>query len=151
METINLQALAVVRTTALDSPETDWNKVESEIHIAPEFAAGLKGLEDWSHIIVIFLMHETTFENEQLLRRPQGRADMPEVGVFAHRSRQRPNQIGITTVRILGIEEGLIRVRGLDARDGTPVLDIKPYAPVYDGALDPLIPAWFLRLMQGRR
>jgi tRNA (Thr-GGU) A37 N-methylase len=74
---------------------------------------------------------------------------MPELGIFAQRSRNHPNRIGITAVRLLGVENNIVRVRGLDAIDGTPVLDIKPYAPVYDGVNDPLVPSWFIRLMQG--
>lgn len=147
--TITMNAIGLVRTEATDAIDTGWSKVTSEIHIKPELSAGLQGLEDWSHIVVIFQMHETAFVPDEHLRsQPQEREDMPEVGVFAQRSRQRPNRIGITAVRVLGVQENVVTVKGLDAIDGTPVLDIKPYAPVYDGVNEPLVPAWFVRLMQ---
>lgn len=149
MQPLTLTPIGVVRT---DSPidGKNWRKAVSQIHIEPSFVAGLQGLEDWSHIVVIFSMHETTFNPQQhLVSRPSDRDDMPETGVFAQRSNLTPNTLGMTAVKILSIEGSVLTVRGLDAIDGTPVLDIKPFAPVYDGAADPLVPVWFLRLMQG--
>ncbi len=95
-------------------------------------------------------MHEVKFDTaKHLVRHPRDRDDMPEVGIFAQRARYHPNSLGITAVKVLGVEDNVLRVKGLDAIDGTPVLDIKPYAPVYDGVLQPEVPVWFIRLMQG--
>lgn len=151
MQPIHLTPVGVVKSPITDAATVaSWGKVTSEIHINPDFTPGLRGMDDWSHIVVIFLMHESQFDpHDDLIRRPQNRADMPEVGIFAQRSRSHPNTIGITAVRLLDVAGHVVRVRGLDAIDGTPVLDIKPYAPVYDGVNDPLVPAWFIRLMQG--
>jgi tRNA-Thr(GGU) m(6)t(6)A37 methyltransferase TsaA len=144
-----MNPIAIVHTEAKDAQDTDWAKVVSEIHIDEALLAGLQGLDDWSHIVVIFSMHENKFEpSAHLLSHPRGRDDMPEVGTFAQRSRFTPNTIGITAVQLLEIKGTIIRVKGLDAIDGTPVLDIKPYAPFYDGVREPLVPAWFIRLMQ---
>lgn len=149
MEPIQVLPVGVVRTTATITTDTAWSKVISEIHVNDDLVDGLQGLEDWSHLIIIFRMHESDYQPEKhIVSRPRGRDDMPATGVFAQRSRNRQNLIGITAVRLVGIEGNIVRVRGLDAIDGTPVLDIKPYAPVYDGAVDPLVPAWFVRLMQ---
>jgi tRNA-Thr(GGU) m(6)t(6)A37 methyltransferase TsaA len=149
MQTITMNPVGIVHTEAQDLVDTDWNKVISEIHIDKAFAAGLEGLEDWSHIVVIFSMHETHFNAEEhLVSHPRGRADMPRVGTFAQRSRFTPNTIGITAVQLLAVNDAVIRVKGLDAIDRTPILDIKPYAPFYDGVREPLVPAWFIRLMQ---
>lgn len=149
MPVIEMTPVAVVRNDVQQAVEANWGKVISEIHVDAELAAGLQGLEDWSHVIVLFLMHESDYQPAQhLVSRPVKRDDMPEIGVFAQRSRNRPNRIGISAVRVLGIEGNILRVKGLDAIDGTPVLDIKPYAPVYDGANNPLVPEWFVRLMQ---
>jgi tRNA-Thr(GGU) m(6)t(6)A37 methyltransferase TsaA len=149
MQAITMNPIAIVHTEAKDAQDTDWSKVISEIHIDEALLAGLQGLDDWSHIVVIFSMHENKFEpSAHLLSRPRNRDDMPEVGTFAQRSRFTPNTIGITAVQLLEISGTIIRVKGLDAIDGTPVLDIKPYAPFYDGVRDPLVPAWFIRLMQ---
>ncbi|MEL6151505.1 MAG: tRNA (N6-threonylcarbamoyladenosine(37)-N6)-methyltransferase TrmO [Chloroflexota bacterium] len=147
---IEIQAIGTVHTAATDDVNTRWREMVSTIHIDESFISGLHGLDDWSHIVVIFSMHETTFDPEKhLLHRPNDRADLPEKGVFAQRSTLTPNKIGMTTVKLMGIEGNVLTVKGLDAIDGTPVLDIKPFAPVYDGAIDPGVPVWFLRLMQG--
>jgi tRNA-Thr(GGU) m(6)t(6)A37 methyltransferase TsaA len=149
MQAITMNPVAVVHTEAKDDNDTEWGKVISEIHVDKAFEAGLQGLDAWSHIVVIFSMHENPFNTEEhLVNRPRNRDDMPEVGTFAQRSRFTPNTIGITAVQLLGVKDNVIRVKGLDAIDGTPVLDIKPYAPYYDGVREALVPAWFIRLMQ---
>ncbi len=74
---------------------------------------------------------------------------MPEVGIFAQRAKDRPNQLGITAVPILRVEPGVLVVRGLDAIAGTPVVDIKPYYPVYDRVMNAVVPEWVDRLMEG--
>jgi len=112
----------------------------STIRVFDEFASGLDGLEDYSHIIVVYWMHEA---GEVRLRvKPWGVEEYPEVGVFATRSPNRPNPIGITVVELLSIEKPIIKVRGLDAWTGTPVLDIKPY-DYYDVVKNPRVPWWF--------
>ena len=72
---------------------------------------------------------------------------MPELGIFAQRAKHRPNPIGVTAVRLLGVDGNVLRVRGLDAIDGTPVLDIKPYFPRFDAPGDACVPEWVERLM----
>lgn len=151
MDSINFTPVGTVQSPVTDaSTIQNWGKVTSEIHISNSLVDGLQGIADWSHVIVIFLMHESNPDSEMpLVHRPRERDDMPEVGIFAQRSRNRPNRIGITAVRLIDVNENIIKVRGLDAINGTPVLDLKPYAPIYDGVSDPLVPAWFIRLMQG--
>lgn len=149
MQPITITPIGTVQTQASDDT-TRWRDVVSQIHINETFVTGLQGLEDWSHIVVIFSMHATAFEPAQhLLNHPNNRSDIPQKGVFAQRSHLTPNTIGMTTVKVLEIEGNIVTVKGLDAINGTPVLDLKPFAPVYDGATDPLVPVWFLRLMQG--
>jgi tRNA-Thr(GGU) m(6)t(6)A37 methyltransferase TsaA len=95
-------------------------------------------------------MHEAQFNiSEHLTRHPRGRVDLPESGIFAQRARHRPNPIGITTVEIISVAGNVLRVRGLDAIDGTPVLDIKPYVPAFDDVEDPTVPEWMNRIMKG--
>ena len=150
MDSLTLHPIGIIHNSVTEPVDENWSKVVSEIHLEAEFAEGLKGLEDWSHVIVIYVMHQANFDPQMdLVRRPRGMADMPELGIFAQRARHRPNLIGITAVKLVSVENGIVKVRGLDAIDNTPVLDIKPYAPVYDGVMNPLVPAWFMRLMQG--
>jgi len=95
----------------------------SKIELEKDFAKGLDGIEDWSHIYVIFWMHRI-LDKEKMLVHPGGRRN---VGIFATRAPVRPNPIGLTLVELVKREENVLYVRGLDALDGTPVLDIKPY------------------------
>ena len=150
--TITLTPIGVVRNGRTDADDFHWGDVESTIELAPEYARGLEGLETWSHVLVVFFMdHVSESESPPAdwRRRPRGRADMPLLGVFAQRGRMRPNTIGVTTVPIVRVESGRLVVRGLDALDGTPVLDVKPYAPVFDRADGAKAPAWFEELMRG--
>jgi len=147
---MNFEPIGIVKSPVTEPVDAGWGSVVSEIHINPELAPGLKGIMDWSHVVVLFYMHEVTFDKENdLVRRPRGQADMPELGIFAQRARNRPNSIGISAVKLMRIKDNVLFVKGLDAIDGTPVLDIKPYAPVYDGVYEPEVPIWFIRLMQG--
>jgi len=147
---INIEEIGRVKSPVLEPTDENWGSIESEIHLNPTLAAGLRGLEKFSHLIVIFFMHQASFDTEKhLLRRPQGRDDMPELGIFAQRAKHRPNPIGITAVELLGREGNVLQVRGLDAIDGTPVLDIKPYFPIFDRVDHAAVPHWVEQLMAG--
>jgi tRNA (adenine37-N6)-methyltransferase len=100
--------------------------------------------------VIVCLLHRARYQpGLHRVRRPRGRADMPEVGIFAQRAKDRPNPIGLTAVEIVAVGEDRLTVRGLDAVDGTPVLDIKPYYPAYDRVESPRVPEWVGRLMRG--
>ena len=130
---MQLEAIATIHSPVSEGVDEDWGAVVSEIQLKPELAAGLRGLDGFSHALIVFFMHQSSFNAaSDLVRRARGRADMPEAGIFAQRAKHRPNPIGITAVEIVSIEGNVLRVRGLDAIDGTPVLDIKPYVPVFD-------------------
>ena len=150
MPAVSLEVIGTVRNGRASAADRGWGAVESAIEIFPEFAAGLEGLSDFSHVIVLFHMHrDDDREPKTLVRRPRGRADMPRLGVFAQRGRMRPNPVGITAVEIVRVEPGRVIVRGLDAIEGTPVLDLKPYVPPFDRVERPRVPEWFQRLMDG--
>ncbi len=101
---------------------------ENTIEILPEFVGGLKGLKS-QYLWILYFLH---LAEEKLLVHPKGDVTRPLRGVFSTRSPNRPNRIGLTAVRLLSIEGNVLKVRGLDALPNTPVLDIKPYAEVYD-------------------
>ena len=150
MESIQMTPIGIVKNTVKDTVDENWGKVLSEIHLDDTYTPGLQGIEDWSHVVVIFHFHLTEFDPENhLVRHPRNRKDMPEIGIFAQRARHHPNLIGTSAVKIVSVRDNVVTVKGLDAIDGTPVLDLKPYAPIYDGARDPSVPGWFIRLMQG--
>ncbi|MDR3564400.1 MAG: tRNA (N6-threonylcarbamoyladenosine(37)-N6)-methyltransferase TrmO [Negativicutes bacterium] len=147
--TIEIEAIGTVKSPVTEGVDADWGGVISQIHIKGELASGLKGLEEFSDLLVIFWLHRSTFAaDSDLVRRPQGRDDMPLVGIFAQRAKHRPNPIGVTAVKLLAVEGNILTVRGLDAIDGTPVLDIKPYYPAYDCRATTQVPEWVGRLMK---
>jgi tRNA-Thr(GGU) m(6)t(6)A37 methyltransferase TsaA len=128
----------------------EWGTVTSRIELLPEYRPGLLGLDQFSHLLVVTHLHQADFRPaEHLRRRPRGLASMPLVGIFAQRGKDRPNAIGVTAVRILSVDSDSVTVRGLDAVDGTPVLDLKPYYPQYDRIDDAVVPEWVERLMEG--
>ena len=146
---MEMRPIGRVKSPTKEKVDEGWGEVVSEIKVDAGLAAGLKGLEGFSHVLVIFYMHESSWDpKSDLVRRPQGRDDMPLVGIFAQRAKHRPNPIGVTAVRLVGVENDSIRVRGLDAIDNTPVLDIKPYYPEYDRVEQPHSPEWAGRLMK---
>ena len=145
---IKMTPIGFVRNEVKDKKDTSWGADTSVLELEPQYAKGIKGLSDFSHIIVIYYLDKANFDPEKHLeRRPQNRDDMPEVGIFSQRAKDRPNHIGLTSVEIVDVGEGKITVRGLDAIDGTPILDIKPYYPVYDRK-EAAVPEWVDRLME---
>ena len=116
-----LERIGVVRSPVTEGIDEGWGSVTSEVVIDEGYASGLTGLNAFSHILVVFYMHRYTFDaDSDLVRRPQGRPDMPEVGIFAQRAKHRPNPIGVTAVGLVSVEVNVLTVRGLDAIDGTP-------------------------------
>ena len=146
-----MYSIGTVKCAVTEMSQGGWAKVDSEIHLDSQYARGLQGLEGFSHVIVVFFLDRAQgFDPEkQLLRRPRGMEDMHELGVFAQRTKYRPNPIGVTAVKLLGIAGNIVKVRGLDALDGTPVLDLKPYLPPFDRADDVTTPAWVAHVMEG--
>lgn len=123
-----------------------WEKITTEIVIDKHYAKGLDGIEDYSHIIVVYWMDK---EKEcHLKHHPQGRLDVPYGGIFACRCPQRPNPIAMSTVQLLERKRNVLKVKGLDILNNTPILDIKPYWPQYDKvAAKAKIPSWVGKLV----
>ena len=144
---IVMEPVGRVVNAVREKKHTGWGEDVSSIVLEEKYHTGLKGLEGFSHAVILFCLDRARYDkSEHLNRRPRGREDMPLVGIFAQRSKDRPNRIGMTSVEILSVSDSTLVVRGLDAIDGTPVLDIKPYYPVYDRR-DATVPEWVERLM----
>ncbi|MBP0971432.1 MAG: tRNA (N6-threonylcarbamoyladenosine(37)-N6)-methyltransferase TrmO [Oscillospiraceae bacterium] len=147
MEEIIMRPVGYVRNHVQEKKDTAWGADISVIALEDAYASGLNGLADFSHAVILFYLDQAEFDPEKhLLRRPQNRDDMPEIGIFSQRCKDRPNRIGMTAVEIVSVSERMLTVKGLDAVDGTPVLDIKPYFPAYDKR-DAAVPEWTERLM----
>ena len=143
-----LKQIGVVHSEAKHKNYTNWNKVISEIRLNQEFQSGLYRLEEYSHAIIVFFMDQfNSGESDLMIKRPRDREDMPEIGVFAQRTKYRPNPIGISVVKIEAIQDHVLTVRGLDANNNTPVLDIKPYITEFDTRENVDVPYWMKKLM----
>ena len=148
MTEIVMRPIGKVQNDVVNRKDVSWGEDTSSIVLEKEYVSGLKGLEDFSHAIIFFFLDKAKYEKEKhLQRRPQNRDDMPLVGIFSQRGKDRPNRIGMTSVEIVSVSDDTLVVKGLDAVDGTPVLDIKPYYPVYDKK-DATVPEWVDRLME---
>jgi len=142
---MNLKAVGIVRNKVKQAPGPgyNWWGIVSEIVVESSLTEALDNLEEFSHIIVLYWMHQVTaIEKRPLKTHPGGKQELPLVGRFATRSPNRPNPIGKATVRLLERQGNILRVEGLDALDGTPVIDIKPYIPGYDSVTDAKVPPW---------
>ena len=117
------------------------------VRLFDEFKDGLLGLEQWSHVQVFYWFDKKdTPEKRKVLRvHPRGDSANPLTGVFACRSPARPNLIALTVCRILGVEAGRVRLDAIDAFDGTPVLDLKPFTPADAPTQGVRVPDWARR------
>ena len=140
-----------VRNQVEEKPDDGvWEELVSEIEIDEAVAPALEGIEEFSHIIVLFWIDRRDTSDRALQVHPQGRQDLPLKGVFATRSPARPNPVGLTVVKLLERDGRVLRVLGLDALNGTPILDIKPYLVRGDSVPDASIPEW-LKALWGLR
>jgi tRNA-Thr(GGU) m(6)t(6)A37 methyltransferase TsaA len=147
-ENINLKPIGFVKTKAVGKEVKQRTHV-SKIILREDLTEALDGIEEFSHLFILFFMHGVTNEEKHLKAYPRGRTDMPLLGVFATRIANRPNPIGLALVELLKIEGNVLTVRGLDAYDGTPVLDIKPF-DYWDMVEDAKVPEWWLKLEKER-
>lgn len=147
--TWTVAAIGTVSSSRTDVIDDGWDAVTATIVLDPGFtAAAIAGLADFSHVDVIFLFDRVDPDDVHTgARHPRGNQDWPEVGVFAQRVKNRPNRIGLSTCEILGVSGTEIRVRGLDAVDGTPVLDLKPFMEEFGPRGPVREPAWARELM----
>ena len=144
---INIVPIGMVKNSVTEPPEDDWESVISEVVIDKEYGQALDQLEGFSHVIVLYWMSRISSARRSTLKvHPRKRRDLPLVGVFASRSPARPNPIGLTTVKVLERHGNILKVSGLDALNGTPVLDIKPYIPGYDSPARATSPEWMNKL-----
>jgi tRNA-Thr(GGU) m(6)t(6)A37 methyltransferase TsaA len=148
MPTINeikLKPIGYVRSTSRQENVKDRNLV-SEIIIRKRLTKALEGIEEFSHVFILFYMHQVPAKETRTLKvHPRGRIDLPLVGLFATRTALRPNPVGLAVVELLKRRENVLVVKGLDAFDGTAVLDLKPYDS-WDSVMNIRVPEWRKKL-----
>lgn len=145
------EPVGIVSSDRTEMSAGHWANVESRIELDPQYVKGLAGLSEFSHVVVIFHLDRIPAFDvaKQIARNPRGMENLEPVGVFAQRTKFRPNPIGVTAVELLAVDGKGITVRGLDALDGTPVLDIKPYIPAFERKDDVRLPSWVDKMMDG--
>lgn len=134
----------------MDPVDDVWGGLVSRIDLdASRFGPGcLEGLDQFTHVEIVFLFHRVDEKSIHTgARHPRGRAEWPKAGIFAQRAKNRPNRIGVTVCRLLRVEPLAIEVEGLDAIDGTPVLDIKPFLREFAPPLITGQPRWATEMM----
>ena len=147
---IVLTPIGLVRGGRVQPVDDSWDSEEAIIELDGRFGPdSLAGLADFSHIEVVF--HFDRVSEGQInvgARHPRERADWPRVGIFAQRGKARPNRIGVTVCRLLSVSGTALKVRGLDAIDGTPIIDIKPVMKGFLPRGEIIEPAWASELMK---
>jgi tRNA-Thr(GGU) m(6)t(6)A37 methyltransferase TsaA len=154
LEPVVVKPIGVVHNSVKEPRRGGWEGLESTIVVQDSWASALDGLEGFSHIFVIYWLHlisENLRETTTHVH-PRGDPSIPLQGVFATRSPVRPNPIGLRVVPLLERTGNVLRVRNLDAIDGTPVLDLKPYLfhDSYDGVPESTVPAWIQDTAKGQ-
>jgi tRNA-Thr(GGU) m(6)t(6)A37 methyltransferase TsaA len=147
---IPISPIAYVRNSRREVEDDYWGSVVSEIVMEPAFGEeSIVGLESFSHAEVIFVFHGVSDDKVVVgARHPRNNPSWPKVGIFAQRGKNRPNRLGLATVRIVAREGAVLRVRDLDAIDGTPVVDIKPVLREFFPKGEVTEPAWASELMK---
>jgi tRNA (adenine37-N6)-methyltransferase len=124
-----------------------WESIKSEIIIDPKYEDALEGIEAYSHLYVLFWIQNRGRGLKGVKKiHPKSRKDLPLVGIFATRTQYRPNPIGLTLVKLLGRKGNIIQVQGLDALNGTPVVDVKPISPRHEFPKKTRVPEWYHQL-----
>ncbi len=137
---VRFESIGTVRSNVRDPQPHGWDSVESRIELRADLSATTSGLAGYSHVTVLFALHLVPPERRVTALRLA--PEIPEQGILATRSQLRPNPIGVTVCELLSVDAAVLRVRGLDAVDGTPVLDIRPYIPHYDSLPGARVPEW---------
>ncbi len=140
-----LKAIGIVRSEVKQPSMLDDKEIVSDIVVNSNLTEALDNLDEFSHIIVLYWMHQAATGQLPTKVHPMGKQELPLIGLFATRSPNRPNPIGKATVRLLKRQGNILKVKGLDALDGTPVIDIKPYIPGYDSVVNAKTPPWITK------
>ena len=145
--TIVLQAIGVVHSSRREVVDDDWNREQVHIELDARFGPeAFAGLETFSHVEVVFYFHKHTRVNRGAAH-PRGNPKWPLVGVLAGHSPIRPNHLGVSRCALLNVNGLELTVQGLDAIDGTPIMDIKPYTVEFYPNTEVREPAWMHELM----
>ena len=146
---IKLRPIATVKNSRLEPVDDHWESIVAEIELADHIPTeAFENISQFSHLEIIYYFDKVKTENIVFSGRPRGNLNFPSVGIFGQRKKDRPNQIGLCTVEILEHNGRIIKVKYLDAIDGTPILDIKPVFKEFQPKREIKQPIWVADLMK---
>jgi tRNA-Thr(GGU) m(6)t(6)A37 methyltransferase TsaA len=146
---IILSPIAVIHNVRKEVTDDEWGEVISEIRLEAHIPTeAFEGIEAFSHLEVIFYFDKVDESTVVFSGRPRGNPNYPLVGIFSQRKKDRPNKIGLCTVQLLAHNGRTLQVKGLDAIDGTPILDIKPVFKQFQPKEEIVQPSWVEDLMK---
>ncbi len=151
MTDILMKPIGLVHSTRTEPIDDHWADERAHVELdATRFTKeALAGLIGFSHVIVVYVMHAVDSEQVELVaRNPRNRVDWPKVGIFAQRAKRRPNRIAVSCCRLLAVDGLRVHVEALDAIDGSPVLDLKPWVTELGPRGLVRQPAWMTELMK---
>ncbi|WP_107923860.1 SAM-dependent methyltransferase [Lysinibacillus parviboronicapiens] len=145
----SIQPVAIVNNNRKEIEDDNWGTIISTIELTENInELSLKGIDEFSHLEIIFYLDKVDNEKIQYeARHPRNNKNYPEVGIFAQRGKNRPNKLGVTIVELIDIKQRSLIVKGLDAIDGTPIIDIKPVMKEFLPKGDVKQPNWSISLM----
>lgn len=146
-----IEPIGFVTDSRTDRRDDGWGRETAAIVIDDRFGEeSLLGLDQFSHVEVIFRFHAIGDDDVTTgARHPRNNREWPLVGIFSQRASKRPNRLAVTSCELVGVEGHRILVRGLDAIDGTPVLDVKPVMRAFLPRTEVVEPPWVAELMAG--
>jgi tRNA-Thr(GGU) m(6)t(6)A37 methyltransferase TsaA len=148
-ERFAIDPVGIIRCSRRDAVDDNWDAETAVVELLEPFGEqSLRGLEDFSHCIVVYVFDKASWDESRMSRHPRGNTEWPEVGIFAQRAKDRPNRLGVTVCRVLGVEGSIIHLGGLDSIDGTPVIDIKPWMVEFGPRGEVVQPSWSSELMK---
>jgi tRNA (adenine37-N6)-methyltransferase len=149
---LQMQPIGRVISPRSEAIDDDWDAITATIELDPALLdpGATDGLNEFSHVEVVYVFDRVDPATVNIgARHPRGNTAWPRVGILAQRAKNRPNRIGVTVCRLLGVDGLRLTVSALDAIDGTPVLDIKPYLEEFGPRGEIRQPAWSRELMSG--
>ena len=150
MKTLPIDPIGSVRGGRRAMTDDGWGSIRAAIELDERFTPeAVEGLDAFSHVVVVFQFHRVTERQiETAARHPRENPDWPRVGIFAQRGSPRPNRIGVSVCKILRVDGTRIEVEGLDAVNGSPVLDLQPYMRGFEPRGEVVEPKWAREIFQ---
>lgn len=146
---IKLQSIATVMNSRTEPIDDDWETIIADIELSNHIPTeAFDNISDFSHLEIIYYFDKVVKHDIVFSGRPRGNPSYPSIGIFGQRKKDRPNTIGLATVELLEHNGRTIKVKFLDAIDGTPILDIKPVFKEYEPKSDIKQPLWVADLMK---